>query len=62
MCVHVYVCVLHVECVYVCLKFYFEPGTVAHTFNLSTQEKEAGRSLSVQGQSDLQSEFHDRQG
>ena len=34
-----------------------EPGTVAHAFNSSTQEAEAGRSL-TQG---LQSEFQDSQ-
>lgn len=38
-----------------------EPGVVmvSHTFNLSAQDAEAGRSLWVQGQFDLQSEFQD---
>jgi hypothetical protein len=35
---------------------------MAHTFNPSTQEAEAGRSLWVQGQPGLQSEFQDIQG
>ena len=34
---------------------------VAHTFNPSTQEVEAGRSLWVQGQPGLQSELQDSQ-
>jgi hypothetical protein len=34
---------------------------VAHAFNLSTLKAEAGRSLRVQGQPDLQSEFQDIQ-
>ena len=34
---------------------------MAHAFNLSTQEAEAGRSLRVQDQVDLQSEFQDTQ-
>ena len=33
---------------------------VAQTFNPSTQEAQTGRSLRVQGQRDLQSEFQDR--
>jgi hypothetical protein len=37
------------------------PGVVAHAFNLSTWEAEAGRFLS-QGQPGLQSELQDSQG
>ena len=35
---------------------------MAHSFNPSTKEAEAGRSLWVQGQPGLQSEFQDSQG
>ena len=35
---------------------------MVHTFNPSTWEAEAGGSLSVQGQADLQSKFQDSQG
>jgi hypothetical protein len=35
---------------------------VVHAFNLSTQVAEAGRSLWVQGQPDLQSQYQDSQG
>jgi hypothetical protein len=38
-----------------------QPGVVAHTFNPSTQEAEAGGFL-VRGQPGLQSEFQDSQG
>jgi hypothetical protein len=38
------------------------PGMVAHTFNASTWEAEAGGSLWVGGQPGLQSEFQDSQG
>jgi hypothetical protein len=37
-------------------------GMMAHTFNPSTQEAEAERSVQGQGQFDLQSEFQGRQG
>ena len=37
-------------------------AVVAHIFNSSTREAEAGRSLSVQGQPGLQREFQDSQG
>jgi hypothetical protein len=36
-----------------------EPNTVTHSFNPSTQEAGAGRSLWVLGQPGLQSEFQD---
>ena len=35
---------------------------MVHAFNLSTREVEAGRSLRVQGQPDIQSEFQDSLG
>ena len=38
----------------------FWPGMVTHTFNPSTWEAEAGRSLWVRGQHSLQSKFQDR--
>ena len=38
------------------------PGVVAHAFNLSTWEAEAGRSLRVQGQPGLYRELQDNQG
>jgi hypothetical protein len=37
-------------------------GVMAHTFNPSTREAEAGRVLSIQGQPGLQREFQDSQG
>ena len=36
-------------------------GVMAHTFNPSTREAEAGRVLSIQGQPGLQREFQDSQ-
>lgn len=36
---------------------YFRPGVVAHTFDFSTQEAEAGESLWVRGQPELCQEF-----
>lgn len=38
------------------------PGMVGHTFNTSTQETEAGRSLLVEGQLGLHNEFQASQG
>lgn len=37
------------------------PGVVAHSFNISTGEVEAGRSLGVGGQPGLGCEFQDGQ-
>ena len=37
-------------------------AVVAQAFNPSSQEAEAGRSLCIQGQPGLQSEFQDNQG
>jgi hypothetical protein len=39
-----------------------QSGIVAHTFNLSTWETKVGRSLCIQSQSGLHSEFQDSQG
>jgi hypothetical protein len=43
-------------------KIKFSRAVVAHTFNPSTWEAEAGGFLSFQGQPGLQSEFQDSQG